>query len=127
MKPTGADLSLLYTCPKCGQVHPASIKETKFPGGVLCYCGNQITFDTIYHVDLKIDYIGKGKSKGGALDKPAKQVYNGPIGMKTNVIDGLVKLGYRRGLVRERYKTLLPNLPDPSNEQDVINRLLKVL
>lgn len=124
MKPKTADVFFVYQCEKCGQQHQASIKETKFPGGVLCFCGSQIRFDPIKHVHLNIEYV-RTKNKG--LDKPAKSLYNGPRAYRTQVINSLVKLGYTRGQVRNAYSSILQDLPDPSNDEDVIKRLLKVL
>ncbi len=56
LKPTSNSLSLIYTCPKCEANHWATVEETTFPGGTICYCGEKIKYLTIQKVDIKIQY-----------------------------------------------------------------------
>lgn len=117
MKPTGADLYLLYKCPKCSQEHPVTIKETKFPGGMLCVCGCKIMFDPIEHVHLNIQY--QRKTKGTPLDKTKGVVYN------QRVVQSLVGLGYKKADVTRVYKEAYATL---GNEEEVIvQQLLRLL
>lgn len=119
MKPNGADLYLLYTCPDCSQVHSATIKETKFPGGVLCYCGHQIKFDPIEHVHMKIDYgIRKEERKA---EKVKDRAYRG------DVMKALTNLGYKSSDVSKAYKKVYDSIPDHGNVEDIIQRVLRAL
>ena len=48
LTPSKYEVQLVYECPSCSIEHYATVDETRFPGGVLCYCGKKIKFKAIY-------------------------------------------------------------------------------
>lgn len=123
MKPTGADLWLIYTCNKCGQEHQATIKETRFPGGVLCCCNNRIVFDPIQKVKINVNYLSPHHKKLNQIVKENKlgKVYH------AGAVQSLKKLGWSEKYIFQKYKEVYDNIPDPTNPESIIEYLIKVL
>lgn len=60
IKPIGADIWLIYEC-ACGLRHEARVKETVFPGGILCSCGKELRLKPIERTILNHIYKDEAK------------------------------------------------------------------
>ena len=63
LTPSKYEVQLIYTCPDCDIEHYATVEETQFPGGVLCYCGKKIKFKAIYGTKITLKTKDGGKKK----------------------------------------------------------------
>lgn len=99
--PCSYDIYLNYKCPKCDAIHEATPKETRFPGGVLCYCGKEISFKEIEKINVKLHF----KKQEKVVDKPpidsARPIITDESAL---AISGLIKLGYKATTAKEMVK-----------------------
>ena len=58
IRPKNAELLLNYCCPSCGAEHQATLGEVKFPGGVKCFCGEDLKFEK-FKVNFSVDFSPK--------------------------------------------------------------------
>ena len=89
MMPSRSDVQLVYICPACDVEHYAIVEETQFPGGVLCYCGKKIKFETIYDTEV----IFKTKERKAERKEHQEEPDNQILG---DVISALCSVGYKK-------------------------------
>lgn len=102
LRPIDADVYLIYKCSNCDNLHTITRKETVFPGGILCGCGNEMRLEPIHHISV---YFNRPKNQ--SIIKPQEQ--KNPEknrGIYQNVVDSLAKLGYNKREARRRVDAL---------------------
>ena len=85
IRPNRAELYLWFTCPSCGAEHMATIEETQFPGGVLCYCKERLRFVPVTGADVSLRYVGQARPvdpREGAAILPRQRVDDGVIAVQ---------------------------------------------
>ena len=113
LKPSNVEIYFEYICPYCCSKFLKTIKEIKYVGKEVCYCGRVLEFQHMESVIVTPQYsVGMIKStKIGVTPpikpkpllpkpaKPAKPVINlsSPNSLvKTNLISGLLGIGYKK-------------------------------
>ena len=86
--PCRSDVQLVYVCPACEVEHYAMVEETQFPGGVLCYCGKKIKFETIYDTEVIFKTKEKKTKEVEYEEEPDSQILE-------DVISALCSVGYK--------------------------------
>lgn len=106
LTPKSFDIYLNYICPKCGAIHEATPDQTKFPGGVLCYCKEKLKFKKIQNVKVRLEFKEQERAQ------PIKATKDSPKPKSANdlerklAISGLVKLGWSRSDAKALVGTL---------------------
>lgn len=109
LKPVTADVYLVYKCDKCESLYTITRKETIFPGGVLCGCGNELRFEPVKSIRVIPNYTTQRQEEKRVVDSPKIQENH------QDVLDSLVGLGYNKGIAKRKIAALLPL--KMSNEQ----------
>jgi len=92
LKPTSYDVYPVFTCPTCSAEWQQTIEETEFPAGVLCFCGERLSFETIMSVDVVPSFNRSPvKSKKRTVSKASDRNVN-----HSEVSSALVKLGFSK-------------------------------
>ena len=114
LKPSRYEVQLVYTCSSCDTEHYATIEETQFPGGVLCYCGEKIRFKTIY--GTKITLKTKGEKEKKDVEKESDNE------LLEDVVSALCNTGYKKTDAKKKAVEAI-NIYD--NVEDCINHCFK--
>jgi hypothetical protein len=88
IRPTGFDVTLIYTCSKCESEHFVSREETIFPAGILCYCGKKLKLESINEINVD---CGFGKEKVATKEQPKQSSQD-----FDEALESLIGLGYTR-------------------------------
>ena len=115
LTPSRYEVQLVYECPSCELEHYATVEETRFPGGVLCYCGDKIKFKPIQGTSLSL------KSKGRKERKPNPQK-NKDSKLLEDLVSALCSVGYKKSEAKIRAKE---SLDVCDNLQDCLNYCFK--
>lgn len=102
LKPTSAEVWFKYLCPKCGCQFLKTIKEIKYVGKEVCYCGYVLEFERMELVNVNPVYGCTTKttrinpsfipSKPKLPEPPDNKILQTNI----NLTNGLVQLGYKK-------------------------------
>ena len=114
LKPSRYEVQLIYACPSCDMEHYATVEETQFPGGVLCYCGEKIKFKAIHGTSITLKTKNEEKKKNVEKDVE-KDVDNELL---EDVVSALCNIGYKKA---EAKKKAVEALGIYDNVEDCIN------
>lgn len=119
LKPSSLSLYLTYKC-KCGASHMVRDKEVEFPGGVLCHCGERLTFKKFSRWKIKFLWEEQEIGVEGNVDirkekppTPIKKSMPPPPNSSvfSELVGGLRNLGYKKWDAESRAKTVLEKYP----------------
>lgn len=126
LKPSSLSLYLTYKC-KCGASHMVRDKEVEFPGGVLCHCGERLTFKKFSRWKIKFLWeeqeIGVAENLDIRKEKPRvvapikKPTLPSNSSVFSDLVGGLRNLGYKKWDAESRAKTVLEKYPSYSVEK----------
>ena len=118
LTPSKYEVQLIYTCPDCDIEHYATVEETQFPGGVLCYCGKKIKFKAIYGTKITLKTKDGGKKKN--VEKNVEKQVDSEL--LEDVVSALCNTGYKKLDAKKKAKEAI-NVYD--NVEDCINYCFK--
>tara|TARA_Y100000310_G_C20596112_1_gene770591 strand:- start:384 stop:665 length:282 start_codon:yes stop_codon:yes gene_type:complete len=87
------------------------VEETQFPGGVLCYCGKKIKFETIYDTEVVFKTRERKTKEIERKEEPDNQILE-------DVISALCSVGYKNP---EAKKKALEATDVCDNVEDCLN------
>ena len=106
VKPSDADVNLIYNCPNCAASNYVTPKEARLIQKIVCNnCEAFLELKPIEKINLHIDYANTSflpvkNAVGGLLKekiyRPGKQVAAPPANGLSDVLDSLVNLGFKR-------------------------------
>ena len=114
LKPSRYEVQLIYACPSCDTEHYATVEETQFPGGVLCYCGKKIRFKAIHGTKITL------KTKDGEKKKDVEKDINNEL--LEDVVSALCNTGYKKA---DAKKKAIESMDIYDNVEDCINYCFK--
>ena len=120
LKPKKTEVCLIYVCPKCEQEWHQSIKETKFPGGVLCYCDAELSFLPVTKVNVELKYKDDKDDKEYQEEKEEKEEKD-----FEEVVVSLTNLGFKKSEARKLVKEFTSEKDYSSSEElceDIFSR-----
>ena len=104
LKPTRYEVQLIYKCPDCNMQHYATVEETVFPAGILCYCGCKMNLEPIKNTKLILNR--KSKTVTNRKPKPQKHIENNKqekdLGFYEDLVSALVNAGHKKRDARKR-------------------------
>lgn len=115
MEPATADVYLVYRCPKCESEHQMTVAETRFPGGVLCWCGAELRFKPVKRVDVSPEYVVTTEVKQEREVRPTRD-----NSLVEQVVVALGGLGYSERQAREE----IERLPTLGSVEDYLREVL---
>tara|TARA_B100000029_G_scaffold497366_1_gene564887 strand:- start:306 stop:656 length:351 start_codon:yes stop_codon:yes gene_type:complete len=114
LTPSKYEVQLVYECPSCSIEHYATVDETRFPGGVLCYCGKKIKFKAIYGTKITL------KTKEWEKKENVKKEVDNRL--LEDIISALCNTGYKKSEAKKKAMEAI-NIYD--NVEDCINYCFK--
>jgi len=112
LSPSKYEVQLVYECPSCSIEHYATVDETRFPGGVLCYCGKKIKFKAIYGTSLSLKTKKVKKQKAVTKDS----------NLLEDLVSTLCSVGYKKSEAKTKAKE---SLEFHDNVEDCLNYCFK--
>ena len=104
LKPTNYDVYPVYTCPRCEAEWQQTIEETVFPSGVLCYCGERLSFEPIASVEVVACFVKASTKKTNVPEDKHDDSFD-----YSEVVSTLIGLGFSK---KEAVKCVEENIDD---------------
>ena len=121
VKPSGYDITLIYECDKCNAEHSATLEETEFPAGILCFCGAKIKLETVEDVSVKCSF------KDVSAKQPTSNIkVDEKHGMGYNMVEYLCGLGIPRSEAKSMVKEVISSEPD-IEEQELLEKCMSLV